>query len=279
MLVGTLAASILGKPFVWHLRDLMSKAHFNRVHRCLAIGAANVSTTSVIANSFATKQAFVESGGRESKVTVIYNGIESEPFNGSDSASSRRIREQLGLQDASIVGAFSRLAPWKGQHTLIQALETIPNAHVLLVGDALFESDRSYVEHLHALTKNLQMQDRVHFLGFREDIADVMQACDIVAHTSVSPEPFGRVIVEGMLSARPVIATNAGGAAEIIQDGETGLLVAPGESLTLANAIREILEDPSKSEKLSRNGRQYALRRFTLDTMLSGITKHLEQLF
>ena len=278
MLVGALVASILGKPFVWHLRDLMTDDHFSPIHRRLAVGVANAAASSVIANSHATKQAFVDSGGRESKITVIHNGISVRPFDDVNADRAHRIRSELGLSNVPIVGTFSRLAPWKGQHILIQALEAVPGLHALLVGDALFDSDRHYEEELRRRAIDHQVADRVHFLGFREDIPELMKACDIIAHTSVSAEPFGRVIVEGMLAQRPVIATRAGGACEIVSHGETGLLVEPAAPGALADALQWLVQNPDGAHMLARQGARRAEQQFALETMLGAIEAHLDQI-
>ena len=87
---------------------------------------------------------------------------------------------------------------------------------MILVGDALF-GEQDYVKQLHQQIEELQLQNRVKFLGFRNDIPLLMAACDLVAHTSTSPEPFGRVIVEAMLSGTPVVAAASGGAVELVR--------------------------------------------------------------
>jgi len=86
-------------------------------------------------------------------------------------------------------------------------------------------------------------------------------------HTSVAPEPFGRVIVEGMLARRPVIATRGGGAVEIVRDGETGLLVPPGDVQALVAAIRHLLEHPDLARRLAEAAYRDARLRFSLKTM------------
>ena len=105
----------------------------------------------------------------------------------------------MGLGDRFVIGHFSRLSPWKGQHILLEALVHCPaDVVAILVGDALF-GEQDYVQTLKAQVESLGLQNRVHFLGFRSDIVPLMHACDVVAHTSTAPEPFGRVIAEAML--------------------------------------------------------------------------------
>ena len=108
---------------------------------------------------------------------------------------------------------------------------------------------------------------RVHFLGFREDVPTLMQAVDVVAHTSIEFEPCARVIVEGMLSERPVVATAVGGVPELVEDGVSGLLVPPGDAQALASALQRVLNDTTLAARLAAAGHARALERFTLDRM------------
>jgi glycosyltransferase involved in cell wall biosynthesis len=98
---------------------------------------------------------------------------------------------------------------------------------------------------------------------------------DIVAHTSVAPEPFGRVIVEGMLAGKPVVATRAGGACEIIEDGITGRLVTPGNADVLAGVFRDLLEDQESAQRLAGAGYAAAVERFSVPAMLRGIEEEI----
>ena len=122
------------------------------------------------------------------------------------------------------------------------------------------------------------MADRIHFAGFRSDVPDLMAACDIVAHSSTAPEPFGRVIVEGMLSSKPVVATNAGGASELIENGETGVLVPPNDATAMQGAFVELQQRAAYREQLAGAGRRSALERFSSDKMIQEIRGAVDQL-
>jgi glycosyltransferase involved in cell wall biosynthesis len=105
-----------------------------------------------------------------------------------------------------------------------------------------------------------------------------MKAVDIVVHTSVEPEPFGRVIVEGMLAERPVIATVGGGVREIIADGVNGLLVPPNDPAALAAAIRALAADPEEARRLAAKGRERARQSFLVAGMCRRIATELGEL-
>lgn len=275
MIVAAIAGLLARKPVIWHLRDLMTADHFSRLHRGVTTCFARTLITRVIANSDATRAAFIESGGCAKHVATVYNGIDSGPFDEVDADEVEQMRKELALDGAPIVGAFSRLAPWKGQHVLLEALQEVPEVHVLLVGDALFDEDKRYAEVLWQQTRRLGLMDRVHFLGFREDVPQLMQVVDVVVHTSTAPEPFGRVIVEGMLAGKPVVATRAGGALEIIKHNATGLLTPPGDSSALSEALSTLLRNPEKAASLAEAGRQSAAGRFSIPSMLAGVTDQI----
>ena len=272
LIVGALASKMAGQPLVWCLRDILTADHFSGFNRKLVVFLANRFANRIVANSEATLAAFVASCGRTKRTKVVYNGIDVPPDPTCEIATAaREIRKSLGWDGAKVVGLFSRLAPWKGQHVLLEALPKVPELHALFVGAPLFGDEVLYQRELEAKVAALGLGDRVRFLGFREDIPALLAAVDFVAHTSVAPEPFGRVIVEGMLAGKPVIATRAGGACEIIKDGITGRLVTPGDADELAKTLHEMIEQPDEAARLARAGGASARERFSVKAMLLGI--------
>lgn len=266
--VAALARWLGAPPVVWHLRDIITASHFSALNRRLAIALANTQASRVIVNSQATGDAFVAAGGNPSLVKLVYNGIASAPFEAIEASQGRQVRGELGIPaDAPVVGSFSRLSYWKGQHVLLQAVKPLADVHVLLAGRALF-GEEDYVASLKDLAAAPELAGRIHWIGFRSDVPTLMSACTIVAHTSTEPEPFGRVIVEGQLAKRPVIATAAGGAAELIQPGETGWLVPPNDHGALGAAIQAIVAHPSQAELLAQAGYHHAKTEFSLDALL-----------
>ncbi len=277
LVVGSIASRIAGKPLVWYLHDMLTADHFSALNRFVSVKLGSQFASRVITNSEASREAFVQCGGRADRTTVVYNGIDSKPFADEPSEEATlRLRVEIGFKPGPIVGVFSRLAPWKGQHVLIKALRLVPNLRAVFVGAPLFGDEVRYLEELQAKARDLGVSERVRFLGFREDIPALLQAVDFVAHTSVAPEPFGRVIVEGMLAGKPVVATKAGGACEIIVDGVTGCLVSPGDPVELASALRRLIEEPKLAARLGGAGREFAMRQFSVEAMLRGIEREVE---
>ena len=262
LVVGAIASLFVRLPFVYHLHDILSSQHFSFTNRRIAIALANRASL-VIANSEATRTAFIETGGRSELVKVVYNGFDPKLY---QSCKEQRIklRQQLKLDQYFVVGHFSRLSPWKGQHILLEALAHCPdNVKAIFVGDALF-GEQDYVQQLYQKVAKFGLETRVQFLGFRSDIVPLMSACDLIAHTSTAPEPFGRVIIEGMLCGRPVVAADAGGATELVAPGKTGWLFPPENSQQLATIITTCYQQPERTATIANNGQRQASQRFQL---------------
>ena len=276
LVVGALASFFSRHPLVYHLHDILSEQHFSLTNRILAVTLANGFASLVIANSKATQAAFVEAGGRSNITDVVYNGFEPR-FYQSHESNPNQIRHQLGLDGRFLVGHFSRLSPWKGQHVLIEALAHCPHAvTAILVGDALF-GEQDYVQSLHEQVAALGLEERIRFLGFCSDIVPLMRACDLIVHTSTAPEPFGRVIVEAMLCGRPVVAAQSGGAVELVETDKTGWLVPPGDPLLLAAAIIACRSQPELAATIGHEAQQKASQRFHLITVNQQISQLLRR--
>ncbi|NET30782.1 MAG: glycosyltransferase family 4 protein [Cyanothece sp. SIO1E1] len=273
LVVGAIASFLSRRPLIYHLHDIVSPDHFSATNRRIIVALANRAAL-IIANSQASRDAFIAAGGRADTVHVVYNGFRAQPYQVSVE-NRTSIHKSLNLQEKFIVGHFSRLAPWKGQHVLIQALAHCPeNIIVLLVGEALF-GENDYVAYLHQLINELNLKHRVHFLGFRSDVPNLMHACDLVAHTSIAPEPFGRVIVEAMLCSRPIIASAAGGAIELVDHGQTGWLFPPGDAIKLADIIRDCQTNEARRLTLATHAQITAQSRFNLDNTNQDIAQLL----
>jgi len=264
LVVGALASLLSRRPLVYHLHDILSTDHFSRTNQQLAVTLANRFASLVIANSNASQVAFIAAGGRAELTQVIYNGFHPSRYQAAI-PQRQLVRQTFGLEEEGfVVGHFSRLAPWKGQHLLIEALTHCPpTVSAILVGDALF-GEQDYVQQLRQQVKDLNLEERVRFVGFRSDIPQLMRACDLVAHTSTAPEPFGRVIVEAMLCGTPVVASAAGGAMELVEHGVTGWLIPLGDSLKLAMLIQQCCDQPDLTRAIAKQAQAQASQRFDL---------------
>ena len=205
---------------------------------------------------------------------VIYDGLDLEAFRPTRERGD--VREELGVRgDAPVVGVVGNIQEWKGQHVLIEAVarmrSELPDITALIVGGA-HRSGRGYEERLRQSVAEHGLESNVIFTGARDDVPDIMNAMDVVAHTSVRGEPFGRVIIEGMSVGRPVVATRAGGVPEFVEHEGSGILVEPGDPDALAAVLQRLLTDRAHYDKLAA-GALAAVQRFSLQNHVGELSR------
>jgi glycosyltransferase involved in cell wall biosynthesis len=277
LVIGAIASLLAQKPLIYHLHDIISPEHFSPINIQILIRLANSRALHIIANSEASRTAFIQSGGKSDCISVIYNGFDPSQY-AIDPLLRPQIRKLWNWpKNHFIIGHFSRLSPWKGQHILLEALKYCPEEIVaVFVGDALFGED-DYRSMLTEKVEELGLGHRVKFLGFQAQVPDLMSACDLITHTSTAPEPFGRVIVEAMLSGIPVIAAAAGGALELIKQDYTGWLTPPGDTQALAKAITHCYHNRDRTQTLTQTAKIQASNRFHQTHIQTQITELLNQ--
>jgi glycosyltransferase involved in cell wall biosynthesis len=275
LIVGAVASAIGRKPLVFHLHDLLSN-EFSRINRAVIVQLANRFATKVITVSKAAEAAFIQAGGCPDIVQTIYNGFDATNFQIS-AATTTHLKQKLNLEHKFVVGCFGRLDRGKGQNILIEALKDCPsNVVAVFVGSQCFGTD-DYVKSLHDRVAQLNLTDRVHFLGFCPNIAELMSVCDVITQTSLMAESFGRVIVEAMLARRVMIASRSSASVEIIQANQTGILVSPGDSTELTQAINRCYEFPTEAAQIAQAGYQSVYQRFHLSAFNDHIDCLLNQ--
>jgi glycosyltransferase involved in cell wall biosynthesis len=261
--VGIFAAVLARRPLVWRLRDVLSADHFSATLRRIVVLLANWKAARVIANSVATGKAFAAVGGNVAKVSVAYPGIDEAPFSSTSASAIATIRAEINAGNAPLIGVFGRLSLWKGQAVFIDAIARLPGAIGVIVGGPLFGHEEFAAE-LTEKVVALGLESRIRFLGFRADIPALMSAMDIIVHSSIAPEPFGRVVVEGMLAGKPVVASAAGGVLEILEHGKTGWLYEPSNPDALANVLQAVLDDQVLASTIAKAGQLHARQTFTV---------------
>ncbi len=273
-ILGSMAARLAHRPILWNLHDILTEAHFSRWHIRVATWLSNHLATRIIVNSRASRKALRDAGSTHPYIEVVYNGIDPEPFLRTTPPHQLPL-PHLGTHP--LVGVFGRLAPWKGQHIMLPVLEALPHLHVVFVGDALFPEDRRYATFLKEEVRRRGLEDRVHWAGFQRDIHRYYHRVDMVVHTSIAPEPFGRVVVEGMLAGKPTIAAADGGIPELLTADSEGLLYQPGNTEQLIGHIKMLLTHPDVAQRMGMQGRKRALRQFHVDHMRKAIWQHIDE--
>ncbi len=240
--------------------------HANGSRAMAYAGVAGRLAAAVIATSRAVARRFPWA---PAKVRVVPNGIDLKRF--APRPPSGALRASLGIPPAApVLVSIGRHVPEKGYRHLVDAAalveRTKPGAHWLLVGDGELRGE------LEAQARGLGLESRVHFAGWRDDVADVLALADLLVLPSES-EGFGRVLVEAMAMGRAIVATAVGGVPDIVLPGETGLLVAPANPVALADAVCALLDDPARAARLGAAGRARAESSFSLGAHVDGVER------
>lgn len=190
---------------------------------------------------------------RDAKLTTIHSGVNIETFM-NPVIDLKEKRKALNIEpDARVIGTVGWLLPIKGPVYLLKAMPQVwqkdPDVKLVFVGKGELESE------LKAVADDMGARDRVLFLGWRDDVHEVMSVFDIFVLPSLN-EGMGRVIVEAMAAGKPVVASKTGGIPDLVIDGETGILVEPGDSEGLAEAINHLLKSPDLGLAMGREGRK-----------------------
>lgn len=235
-----------------HLRDIVGQSILKK----LFLKISKNKNVVWISNSQVTAQSIAPI-----KTQIIYNGF--IPPNNSHTFQS--IKSELNLIDPQpLIGIVGALARWKGQREFIEMAAHLTKQgkkyQYVIVGDEIYDTmgEKGEYHYLQTMVKNLNLSKRVHFIGFRENIWDVYSSLDVLVHASILPEPFGRVVVEALLSGCPVTASSAGGPVEIINSSNVGYLHTPGDVHAMADNVTQILETQGLKAKLAKAGKARA---------------------
>ena len=235
----------------------------------------------IICISASVENNLVARGMDFGHLVKIHNGIDPERVQAKLSAI--KIREQYGiLESDKVIGVVGNIREWKGQEVIVRATaeikKKIPTIKCLIIGDTA-NSESSYLERLKTIIKDLDIEENIIFTGYQSNVSDHMNAMDIVVHTSILPEPFGRVLIEAMALSKPLIGSRDGAVVEIIDEGKTGLMFEPGNSADLAQAITSLLEKPEYARELGINGRTRLDEEFHINKNIEKTQNMYQSLF
>jgi glycosyltransferase involved in cell wall biosynthesis len=199
------------------------------------------------------------------KVKVIANGIDFSRF-GRTRVADTAFKTTLGAsRNDRMVGMVANLVEVKDHVVLLDAapriLREIPGVCFLLIGDGPLR------ESLESRARSLRVEDHVRFLGYRSDVDRILPLLNVaVLCSKVEVHPIS--LIESMACGVPVVAPDVGGIPEIVRNRETGLLVRQGDPAALADAVLTLLKDPALARRMGESGRRFALRRFSVETMV-----------
>ncbi|MBN1256184.1 MAG: glycosyltransferase family 4 protein, partial [Planctomycetes bacterium] len=218
----------------------------------------------VIAISQAVRQACLDGGVPEENLRVVYSGVDPERLRGD--YSMKGLREELGIdRKADVLLNVAALTDHKDHSCLLEAMLYVvrdaPRTHLLIAGKGELEDD------LRAQTRELALENNVHFLGFCNNVGALLQLCDLFVMSS-HLEGLCTAVIDAMAMERACVVTAAGGLPELVVDGETGRVVMPKDPEALAAAIVELLDNKKQCEKMGRKGRARVLQNFTIQQMI-----------
>ena len=216
--------------------------------------------------------------GGAPNATVVHDGLARAARRAEREPARRALRLP---EDAFTVAVLGRVSDWKGQDVLARALAEPPLAQIGAVGlvaGAPWPGAEAPLHALERLRDELGLGERLRVLGFREDVDQILGAVDAVAVPSTRPDPFPNAALEAAAAGLPVVAAAHGGLTEMIRDGETGVLVAPGDAAALASALRELADDPQRARSLGEAAARDVGSRFTTEGMLGRIQDEYEAL-
>ncbi len=200
------------------------------------------------------------------RIAIVPHGFDFEIMKPRlDPERRRALRDSLGGDDKILIGTIARLSVEKGHEYLMRAVPAIvrrhPNARFLLAGSGPRQAE------IERMIAELGIGDYVRLLGWRKDPWDVIEAMDLIAHPSLS-EPFGIVFVESMALEKAVVTTGDSAAPEILDHGETGLIVPPRDVDAMTRAIVELLADPARMKRMGQEARRRAADKFNFPKMM-----------
>lgn len=273
VVVGAFWAKRRQLPHIWHIHEILPGPA--PLVSWLA-GLLDSSTALPIAVSQSVADHW-QPRLKKARVQVIHNGIPYEDF----LKAKPKLKRELGLDESSLlIGMIGRINPGKGQLFFLDLAQKIvhshPEAYFVLVGDP-FPGYESILEEIRKVIRDKRLETKVSYLGFRDDIPEVMASFDIFVLPSILPDSFPTVILEAMAAGKPVVATQSGGASEMVLDGETGYLIPIGSVDKGFEHLVELLGKEELRQQLGSAGRERVLKVFSLEAFEEKIKTHLWQ--
>jgi len=275
-LLGRLAAKLAGVPIILHtFHGHVLRGYFGPLQSKALVWMERLSarlTDRIVTVSEGQRRELAGYGiAPLEKIAVVPLGFELDDLLSCESHRGE-LRRELGLSDDHrLVGIVARLVPIKNHRLFLRAArlvaEAVPQARFVIAGDGELR------EGLEAYARDLGLDGRVIFTGWRRDLPRLYADLDVVALTSIN-EGTPVSLIEAMAAGVPVVATAVGGVPEVVVDGETGCLVKPGDAEGLAEAITELLRDPKKAREMGQRGKEVVYPKFAAQTLLANV-EHL----
>ena len=259
-------------------RSMLNRPRLVRT-RHLALPITSKFSYSVLPDHVVTVSKFVENylveaGIARQKITTVPTGVDFSRYDRSTVAGN--LRSELGLPaDAPLIGTVAILRAKKGHAEILDAvpavLQCFPNAHFVFAGDG------AQTANLTARIAADGLVDRVHLLGLRRDVTNILASLDVFV-LPTHQEALGTAFIEAGAMGLPTVATNVDGVPEVVQDGLTGLLVPVHDGAAIAAALCKLLADPAYRQGMGANAAEFVRRKFSREAMAEGMERLYLQL-
>ena len=264
---GSIVGALTGVPVISSRRDMgyqLTKKHIWFYRRFGSLFSHFITVSNAVKNKIMRRE-----GISAEKITTIYNGIDSDLFNHDDFVKKQALRSELGLSsDMMTIGMVASFRPIKGQHYLVEAIESMKEWHGKIQIVVIGYNDTDYFRTVTRKINNAGLERQFFFPGARDDIPDLLSLFDIFVISSVN-EGFSNAIIEAMAAGIPVVAADSGGNREAVVHDQTGLLFHPCDSVALAKALTTLLNNKSLLKKFAKAGKKRVQEKFTLDKMIA----------
>jgi glycosyltransferase involved in cell wall biosynthesis len=269
ILCGGIVAKKNGIPSIFHIHEIPIG---NKLYELLSGKIINRYSSKILTVSNSVKNHWLKHVS-EKKIERIYNGI---VFKKTDSLIKLE-RDQ----DDFVITSVARLIPYKGHGYLIDVADELIKKSIkfkfLIVGDTL-SSYVSYEKSVKQKVKDLGLENQIKFLGFREDVSSILKQSDLFIHPAISPDPLPTVLFESLHNNLPTAATNLGGAIEILDNGNNGLLFPYNDPKKAANLINEYCSNIKLQKKHLENSKKNFKINFSSESFNKNILKEVNNL-
>ncbi|HXK62060.1 MAG TPA: glycosyltransferase family 4 protein [Acidobacteriota bacterium] len=266
------AGTLLRKPVIWHIRGM--KEHWGwRKGVFLRLADEVIAVSEACARSLSR---FLS----PASVHVIHNGVEASDFNVDRTAARGLVGRELGLSDSTrLIITVSHVIPRKGIEKAVEVFSKVSqrfgdDVHLLILGRV--NTDPAYVEAVRRKIERGRLGQRVHLLGFRDDVIPFLAASDIFLHTA-SRDPHPRAVLEAMAAGLPVVSFAVDGLVETVVDGQTGFLIPPGDVESMAERLSLLLDSPPIAKRLGCEGQLRVRKCFSATSTAKRVAEVIEQ--
>ncbi len=261
----SIAAKLVGIPSIFHIHEIPNG---NPIYSRFITAFLNVFPREIICVSKSVYDFWIINGLKKSKAKIIYNGF-----------NIKKSKSKTLSNDKIVFTSISRIIPYKGHSLMIKIFEMLckknKNIYLQIIGDTLPEYQK-YLNELNRDIKRRGLNNKIKFLGFRQDVTSILDKSNFFIHTPLSPDPLPTVIFEAINCKNPVITNNLGGAYEILNQGKNGLIIKNDKIDESVEKVLNYLKNQKKQKRNIKNAFEYVCKNFSREEFKRKILNTIE---